>query len=357
MRMDLGARERVASEVLGENVKDGDMMRCRFEHLHTHGSGPRDLRVCLQPGKAGELPTFYCFHHSCREAWAPLNRELRRGIWFAEHGRERTIDAKWDQGGVVPAPRANVPGRLKFHPEALRRVQRADWPVNEKWMMERSPVALEGIGPREFLERLFLPDEKVLIFTKFKSQGQFIFWHGRGFFRLADAPGVRAVRSELPGGSEEGVWFLCAPVDGQWHVNPRVTDAQGRPMKSRRSMESVTAWRYMVLESDEADPTMWLNFLAQLPLPISAIYTSGGRSIHALVRIDAVSKEGWDKVKRVVLPLLTKLGADGAAITAVRLTRLPGCLRGNRLQKLLYLNPAPDPSGVPIGNGGNLICA
>jgi hypothetical protein len=33
---------------------------------------------------------------------------------------------------------------------------------------------------------------------------------------------------------------------------------------------------------------------------------------------------------------------------AVQLTRLPGCKRGERLQKLLYLNPQPDPGGVPL---------
>jgi len=36
----------------------------------------------------------------------------------------------------------------------------------------------------------------------------------------------------------------------------------------------VTAWRYLVLESDVAEAGQWLNLLVQLPLPIAAIYTS-----------------------------------------------------------------------------------
>ena len=40
-----------------------------------------------------------------------------------------------------------------------------------------------------------------------------------------------------------------------------------------------------------------------------------------------------------VLPVL---GADPGAMTPVRLTRLPGCTRGGRLQELIYLNPRPD---------------
>lgn len=353
--MDMALRERVASQVFGVAVREGDMMRCRFESLHTHHSGPRDMRVCLQPGKAGELPTFYCFHSSCRDAWAPLNKELRRGIWFAEHGRDPDKNSGWDSG-VAQAPLAKEKGRLKFHPEALRTIQREDWRTDEAWFMERSVVDVATVTPIEFVGHLYAPGERVLVFTKFTSQGQFIVWQGKGTYRLSETPGTKAVVSALPKGGPDGVWYLCQPVDGQWRVNPRVNDHHGRPKMSRRSQESVTAWRYMVLESDEADPALWRNFLAQLPLPIAAIYTSGGKSIHALVKVDADSKEGWDRYKRVVMPLFTKLGADGAALTAVRLTRLPGCMRGNRLQKLLYLNPSPDPSGVPIGLGGN-ICA
>lgn len=355
--VDMALRERVASQVLGQPVREGDMMACRFASLHTHRSGPRDLRVCLAPGKAGELPTFYCFHSSCREAWAPLNKELRRGIWFGEHGRDPDKASAWSSG-VAAAPTKFQKTRQKYHPTALQAVQREDWRTSDEWFAERSPVDVGTVDAVEFLRLLYRPGERVLIFTKFNSQGQFLFWHGqrRETFRLADEPGIQAVPSKLPKGSPDGVWYLCAPVTGKWESNPRVLDEFGNPKLSRRSQETVTAWRYLVLESDVADPALWRNLLAQLPLPIAAIYTSGGKSIHALVKVDADSKEAWDRFKQVITPLLTKLGADGAAISAVRLTRLPGCMRGNRLQKLLYLNPNPDPTGVPIGEMGGVLC-
>ena len=98
----------------------------------------------------------------------------------------------------------------------------------------------------------------------------------------------------------------------------------------------------------------------QLPLPIVAIYTSGGRSHHALARVDAATKEEWDALRDDLVPILCPLGADPAAMTAVRLTRLPGVLRHGkrgadgktlpfpapRLQRLLYL--APQAPAVPI---------
>ena len=91
-----------------------------------------------------------------------------------------------------------------------------------------------------------------------------------------------------------------------------------------------------------------------LPLPLSAIYTSGGRSIHAIVRVDARSKAEFDSLRDDLLPVLCPLGADPAAMTAVRLSRLPGTFRHGsrgkdgkplrypspRLQELAWLNPA-----------------
>ena len=44
-----------------------------------------------------------------------------------------------------------------------------------------------------------------------------------------------------------------------------------------------------------------------------------------------------------VLPLI---GADPGAMTPVRLTRLPGCTRRGKEQKLIYLNP--NPTGIAI---------
>ena len=119
---------------------------------------------------------------------------------------------------------------------------------------------------------------------------------------------------------------------------------------SRRSEESVTSFRYAVLECDhEPKETwfpVWLKILVGLPLPIVSITDSAGKSAHAIVRVRAESKQAWDQFKRETLPPLVALGADNGALSAVRLTRLPGCYRGDRCQQLLYLNPAAD--GTPI---------
>jgi len=119
---------------------------------------------------------------------------------------------------------------------------------------------------------------------------------------------------------------------------------------SRRSEESVTSFRFAVLECDQEPKEKWLliwfKILVQLPLEIVSITDSVGKSAHALVRVSASSKAAWDAIKRSILRPLVALGVDDGALTAVRLSRLPSCYRGDRVQELLYLSPGAD--GTPI---------
>jgi hypothetical protein len=79
--------------------------------------------------------------------------------------------------------------------------------------------------------------------------------------------------------------------------------------------------------------------MVQMPLDIVAMIDSGGKSIAAIVRIDAPSKEEWNLIGEELKELFVPLGADPSSLTAVRLTRLPGCYRGAALQDLLWFNP------------------
>ena len=173
--------------------------------------------------------------------------------------------------------------------------------------------------------------EKIIVFTDMKSQGQFV-WE-------TDKSDV-IQNLHLPAGND-GVWLLPQPVTGEFHENPRLDGKL-----SRRSEEAVTSWRYAVLESDEAVTDDWLRCLVQMPLRIASICESGGRSIHALVRLDADSKSDWDARIGAIKPILITLGADSGALSAVRLSRLPQAKRGERVQRLLYLNS--EPNGSPV---------
>lgn len=234
--------------------------------------------------------------------------------------------------------------------------------VSREWLAARSPVDPRFAGPVDFLASLYEPGERVVVFDVFASQGQWVWNAEHGLESSTVFPAAlyqkAAVPFEKPGRDfdargREGVWYLCNPVSGQWRWMEEGSDD---PHWSRRFHECVTSWRYMVLESDKADPRSWVAMAVQLPLRIAAIYTSGGKSIHVLVRVDAKSKMQWDGWRDEMRDIVVTLGADPGCLSAVRLTRLPGCLRLGKIdssnvyrlfprphvQRLLYLNPSPD---------------
>ncbi len=141
---------------------------------------------------------------------------------------------------------------------------------------------------------------------------------------------------------------MCQPVTGEAAIGAGAVTEHYHKGESWRSESNVTSWRYMLIESDKAPEQLWLRMLVQAPLAIAAIYTSGKRSIHTLVSIDAESKQSWDAFRDSIKPELIMLGACPGSLTGVRLTRLPNCMRGEtgELQRLLYLDP--DPTNTPI---------
>lgn len=309
------------------------------------------------------------FNPRCDPPWS--DRELRHKVNQARKGTSdkpvgyligrQSSKASDTRSAPAPTP-APEPDRLKkrqeYEPSALQKMMLRGFNPSTSWLAERSPWDPRRVTAQGFLDAVFLPGEKTVVFFKYMSQGQFGHIAGKPgkTYYLGDRPGLRpAIAEEFPEHGREGAWFLPSPIDGKWYPNGKV-DKMGNPELSRRTGASITVYRHMLLESDNAPEADWLNLITQLPLPITALYTSGGRSIHALIRVDTPSKSAFDAFRDRVSPLLSKLGADPAAISGVRLTRLPGVFRDGttdkdgryhkfdppRLQRLLYLNPSPD---------------
>lgn len=373
--------------------KGGDVLQghCPAAEAHGHGSAPTDARIYLTYGPKGQPPGVYCLHSSCKGRLEAMNDEFRSEL-FRKDGKGGGGTPP-EEGVVIRAPRAREGWIPEFSIAKLRGLVAGVPEVGMDWFAARSPVKPETVmGPGDFLERVFDPGERVLVCTEFKGPGDYLWQVGKGGYRLAGSPGVKAVPSKLPVQcGKEGAWFLANPVDGQWYPNPR---RDGRP--SRRSQESVTTWKHLILESDEAKtlrkralllmyaraakcgpeaylkeakadpkwvaamlplqaewsamatrmrqdalevPGLWLRLLAMCGLPIAAIYTSGGDSVHALVREPRGSWAEFSDIVRQYKGRLPLVGADPGALTPVRLTRLPGCTRGGQMQRLIYLDP------------------
>lgn len=326
-----------------------------------HGTGFHVACVLIQGfglSKAAALPIFEEFNARCQPPFPPAQlihkldgADAEPGLRTREGLKPRGClrDAGGRDDGVGrpienPAPVPEQAPALKrpdFSPEKLREVAGA-WrdTADLRWLANRSATDPAQVTAARFLQSIYRPGEKVVCFTQQFDQGVAL-WPD----------------DKVPTTGREGVWYLAQPVDGKYHPNPRSLDKKtGQPLMSRRSMESVVEFRYLVLESDKADMRDWLGLLVQIPLRIEAIYTSGGRSIHALVRVNCPTKSAFDAAKRELEPTLNLLGLAGndpQILSSVRLTRLPGAMREGKkdksgayvrfnrpeLQKLLYLRP------------------
>ncbi len=123
---------------------------------------------------------------------------------------------------------------------------------------------------------------------------------------------------------EAGAWVRINPVDGQGVTNDNVTDC-----------------RHVLVESDGMPLEKQLALIRELRLPCAAIVHSGGKSIHAVVRVDAgpdrkLYRERVDYLFRVLAQ--NGFDVDRQCRNPARLSRLPGITRGEARQYLIAVN-------------------
>lgn len=257
-----------------------------------------------------------------------------------------TIKKAYAEGGFVPSsdptkppqerkiviPRGLRPKDVNFNPDKLAAIANRLPGITEKWFGDRSQIHVDGITPADFLGHLYRPGEIILIFDRFRTK------EADDVVTLSEDGWDSSCLKRWERGHKHGVWYLANPVDGKEH------EMENGGM-SCRNWKAVTSFRYAVLESDAADTQQWLAALSQFPIPIAAIYSSAGKSVHALWQLNAKSKEEWDQAVFRHKPMLKIIGADPGCLSAVRLSRLPQCERVEKsaIQKLIYLSPKPTP--------------
>jgi len=222
--------------------------------------------------------------------------------------------------------------------------------VGEGQYTESDIVALSPIKISEnlfsqmvgFMLKLYAPDDCINLVWEFtrdehgkaaphgygKTQSQ-AEWLGQDFYDSHEVPQ-----------SEAGAWIRMNPI-------------------SRRGISSkdVKAYRFTLVEFDFLPVAEQLAFFARIKLPIAALVLSGGRSVHAWVRVEAQDSRTYAERVRAIFKSLSVFGIDPANKNANRLARLPGAVRtigavGEGIQKLLYLNPDPSSEGLTEHPGG-----
>ncbi|MCI1904606.1 MAG: AAA family ATPase [Enterococcaceae bacterium] len=119
---------------------------------------------------------------------------------------------------------------------------------------------------------------------------------------------------------ESGAWIRFNPLDGQGVKNTNVVD-----------------YRYALVESDSMSIEQQNEILHQLELPIAALTFSGSKSLHAIVKIDAINYPQYQERVDYLYKIVEKNGlrVDKQNKNPSRLTRLPGFMRQGKKQFLI----------------------
>ena len=181
-----------------------------------------------------------------------------------------------------------------------------------------------------YLETLFEPDERVGYVTEtWEKDGKFFPTKGcsdRTAGQLIDA--LSACRGDLGAvlgdyNPKAGAWIRFNPLDGQGVKNENVTD-----------------YRYALVESDNMELEKQNALIRELELPVACLVYSGGKSIHAIVKIEADTYEEYRRRVDTLYNICRKNGLllDSQNRNPSRLSRMPGVLRGEKKQYLMETN-------------------
>jgi hypothetical protein len=173
---------------------------------------------------------------------------------------------------------------------------------------------------KRFLQAAFAPTEVVCICDAVEdgrpvSAGSFI--PVEDWIARFDGPESRILSRE-----REGIFVRINPF---------------RPNLYSGSDNDVSAYRHVLVEFDDKPKAEQEKLFRDSGLPITVLIDSGGKSIHAWVRVDAPNRKEWDARRDIIYSSIP--GIDAKNKNPSRYSRLPGAWRSPvSQQKLLATN-------------------
>lgn len=183
-----------------------------------------------------------------------------------------------------------------------------------------------------YLELLFEPDDRVGYVTYDAWQDEDGKWKpSKGVFDRTAGELIASLRKHPDDiGATVGDW---KPQAGAWiRFNP----VDGAGVRN----ENVTRFHYALVESDTLSISEQDALYRKLELPIAALVYSGGKSLHAIVRVDADDYDEYRKRVDFLYDFLEKNGltVDKQNRNPSRLSRMPGVTRNGNRQYLVATN-------------------
>ena len=181
-----------------------------------------------------------------------------------------------------------------------------------------------------YLEAMYQPEEIVGFATqvtqdshgKLKPINSNLAFRASDFIaRLTETKDIEAVIGGYR--PDCGAWIRLNPLDGKG-----------------QSDRNVSAYRYVLVESDTLSKEEQERFYRRYELPIVCLVDSAGKSIHAVVRIEAPNEQEYRSRVNYLFRFLETHGfpVDNANKNASRLSRMPGVMRNGVMQELLATN-------------------
>lgn len=211
--------------------------------------------------------------------------------------------------------------------------------VDPDWIEDREVAEPNSWNPKQelirYLETLFEPGENVGYvtesFEKKSSDGQSK-WvpKNNGHYDRTAGQLIEALQKtndicDVIGDYDPqgGAWIRFNPLDGKYTRN-----------------ENVTEFRYALVESDNMSIEKQNAIVRELELPVAILVHSGGKSLHAIVKVDANDYAEYKKRVNYLYEVCQKNGMviDTQNRNPSRLSRMPGIMRGGKKQHIVDTN-------------------
>lgn len=205
--------------------------------------------------------------------------------------------------------------------------------IDKNWVEAQEIKEPENWDPKAelitYLETLFDSTDSVGYVThSFEKDGKYMpskgVWDrtaGKLIQLLHDAKDMLDVIGDYD--QNAGAWIRFNPLDGRGCKNENVTD-----------------FRYALVESDTMEIEKQNAVIRELELPVACLVHSGGKSLHAVVRVDAADYPEYRKRVDYLYHICEKNGlkVDSQNRNPSRLSRMPGIMRNGKKQFLVDTN-------------------
>lgn len=205
--------------------------------------------------------------------------------------------------------------------------------IDKNWVEAQEIKEPENWDPKAelitYLETLFDSTDSVGYVThSFEKDGKYMpskgVWDrtaGKLIQLLHDAKDMLDVIGDYD--QNAGAWIRFNPLDGRGCKNENVTD-----------------FRYALVESDTMEIEKQNAVIRELELPVACLVHSGGKSLHAVVRVDAADYPEYRKRVDYLYHICEKNGlkVDSQNRNPSRLSRMPGIMRHGKKQFLVDTN-------------------